>query len=330
MAENQTCISELTEHQKLMQQNISWIFECVLTLLLAPFGIVFNVLALYLLSTTKLFESFFNRLLAFMATFDMLYLTISISEAIRQYLIKSCLHDYIFVILLYPLRSILMCCSTYTTLALALERFVNICKPLSKFSQRGGKRGSNWRRVVKYILPIVVFSTLLYAPKFLELQTIDCKEQCYIKQSNNNTNCTNQRISVTQLKKVESYVLWYVTVCKSLFDWALPFVILSYLNIRIYLQLKQYLHRRHYRHKHGAEKQPKDIHQAIILFSIVTLFFICHLPRVILNVQEFLRLIDVKYGSNTNCNWIRAGSKHWIRIMLSISHFLLKFNAWTH
>ena len=327
MAENQTCISELTEHQELMIQNISWIFECVFTLLLAPFGILFNALAIYLLSTTKLFESFFNRLLSFMATFDMLYLIVSVSEAIRQYLIKSCSHDYIFVIMVYPLRSILMCCSTYTTLALALERFVNVCKPLSRFSQRGGKPGKHWIRVVKYILPIVIFSTVLYAPKFFELQTVDCKEQCYVVQSDNNTNCTNQRISVTQLRRNESYVLWYVTVCKSLFDWALPFVILAYLNIRIYLQLKQYLYRKHYRHKHQDEKQPSDIHQAIILFSIVILFFICHLPRVTLNVQEFVRLIEVKYALNTSCNWIKTGSKYWIKIMLSFSHFLLKFNA---
>ena len=142
-------------------------------------------------------------------------------------------------------------------------------------------------------------------------------------QTDNRTNCTNQRIRVKPFRRNENYVLWYINVCKSLFDWALPFVIVAYLNIRIYLQLKQYLHRKHYRHKDQADKQPKDIHQAIILFSIVILFFICHLPRVILNVQEFVRSLEMRYASDSTCNPVR----YWTKIMLAISHFLLKFNA---
>ena len=324
METNGTCLNELTEEQKLMGHHISLIFECVLTLLISPFGILFNGIALYLLSTTKLFESFFNRLLAFMATFDILYLIVSISEAVRQHLVKSCLHDYIFVVLVYPLRSILMCCSIYTTLALALERYFKVCKPLSKMSiRRRGIQANKWKRVVKYILPIVVFATLLYTPKFLELKTVDCKKQCYTMNSNNEANCTEKRVEITQLRNDENYVLWYVNVSRFLFDWALPITSLAYLNIRIYLTLKQYLHRRHIRNRSQATERPKDVHQAIVLFSIVFLLFMCHLPRVILNIQEFINLLEKKYRPDIYCKPIQ----YWTRIIYPISNFLLKFNA---
>ena len=323
MENNGTCLNELTKDQKLMGEAISWIFECVLTLLLSPFGILFNGLALYLLSTTKLFESFFNRLLAFMATFDIMYLIVSISEAIRQHLVKSCVHDYVFVILVYPLRSILMCCSIYTTLALAMERYFKVCKPLSKMGKRsGGIQENTWKRVVKYILPIVVFATLLYAPKFFELKNTDCKKLCFSMNSNK-TNCTTKRIELTELRTDEHYVLWYVNASRFLFDWAIPITSLAYLNIRIYLKLKEYLHRRHIRNRSQTTERPKDVHQAIVLFSIVFLFFICHLPRVILNIQEFINLLEKKYRPEINCILIQ----YWTRIMYPVSNFLLKFNA---
>ena len=108
MAENQTQVSEMTESQAMIGENVSWIFECVLTLLVSILGVMFNILALYLLISTELFKSFFNKLLASMAVFDIFYLLVSISEAIRQFIIKSCIHDYLFVIIVYPLRSIRM------------------------------------------------------------------------------------------------------------------------------------------------------------------------------------------------------------------------------
>lgn len=319
MAGNQSCRHEFTDDQKVTSDTISWMFECVGTLFVAPVGIIFNGLALYLLLSTKLSESFFNRLLAFMATFDILYLTLSITEAIRQHLIPSCLHDYIFVIFVYPVRSI----SIYTTLALALERFVNVCKPVSNLRKHGGGHDNNWRRVVKYVVPIMTFSTLFYIPKFLELKTVDCEEQCSNMESNNKTNCTTKRINITDLRRDEDYVLWYINVSNFVFTCAIPFITLTYLNSRIYLRLRQYLHRSRSRVKHMREERPKDVHQAIVLFSIVILFFVCHVFRALLNVVEFTNLDERLQGANHGCTLIRF----WVRITYPICHFLLKLNA---
>ena len=325
MNDNQTSSFELTESQKVISSTISWTFECVLTLMVAPLGVIFNILALYTLTSTKLFYSFFNKLLAFMAVYDILYLLVSISEAIRQFIFKSCLHDYIFVIIVYPVRSMLMCCSTYTTLELAFERYNNVCKPIANFKKHGNRRQkSEWKRLAINIAPVLIFSILFYLPKFLELKTIDCELQCPYIYSNNNQNCSRKRIITTDLRRNSYYVTWYINVANDLCTWVIPFVTLFYLNICIYYRLKQYLHAKFSRFKQkpaiGSRKEENnqgDVHQAIVLFSIVTLFFICHANRAILNIAE---LIDLEESSkNTH--------QFWARILYPISHFLLKLNA---
>ena len=149
MEENETCNFELTNHQKTSHKTVSWALECIGTLIISPAGIVFNIIALHILLNTKLSEGFFNKLLAILAIFDILYLIVSTSEAIRQYLYHTCLHDYIFVIFTYPIRSIFMSCSIYMTLALAVERFISVCKPISHFVSYRNKQAHNWKRAFK-------------------------------------------------------------------------------------------------------------------------------------------------------------------------------------
>ena len=165
MTDNQTSSFELTESQEMISRTMSWTFECVLTLMVAPLGVIFNILALYTLTSTKLFHSFFNKLLAFMAVYDILYLLVSISEAIRQFLFKSCLHDYIFVIIVYPVRSMLMCCSTYTTLELAIERYNNVCKPIANFQKhKVGVNSQSYTAVMATYVNIKIFLNLNILP----------------------------------------------------------------------------------------------------------------------------------------------------------------------
>ena len=325
MNNNQTSSFKLTESQEMISRTISWTFECVLTLMVAPLGVIFNILALYTLTSTKLFHSFFNKLLAFMAVYDILYLLVSISEAVRQFLFKSCLHDYIFVIIVYPVRSMLMCCSTYTTLELAFERYNNVCKPIANFQKHGNRRQkSEWKRLAINIVPVLIFSILFYLPKFFELKTIDCELQCPDIYSNNNKNCSRKRIITTDLRRNSYYVTWYINVANDLCTWVIPFVTLFYLNICIYYRLKQYLHAKFSRFKQNPARESRkqesnqgDVHQAIVLFSIVTLFFICHANRAILNIAEW---IDLNTQSNNT-------HQFWARILYPISHFLLKLNA---
>ena len=62
----------------------------------------------------------------------------------------------------------------------------------------------------------------------------------------------------------------------------------------------------------------------IVLFLIVTLFFICHANRAILNIAELIDLIEKRFFPEENSN---NTHQFWARILYPISHFLLKLNA---
>ena len=64
--------------------------------------------------------------------------------------------------------------------------------------------------------------------------------------------------------------------------------------------------------------------QMWILFSIVILFVLCHILRIVLNIEEFLYL-DVRKQAkeNRNCEWLQ----YWTITASVISHLLLQINS---
>ena len=189
----------ITDEQWMLYETISWYLEGCGSIIIGSMGIILNLTTINVVLGSDLASSFFNWLLVCLAIFDNLFLLTGILEAFRNQLGTTSLHKQIFVIFLYPLRSVVMCCSIYLTIMLALERYHALAKP-----QVSHRKGSLCRaqhtlknyfkahrmRVIKYVGPIIVLATLFYIPKLFELY-LENYEIC--EEKNITTNLTGSK-----------------------------------------------------------------------------------------------------------------------------------------
>ena len=244
-----------------------------------------------------------------------------------------------------------MFCSMYMTVILALERYNALARPTSHQSTASGNRKftvlsyfkMHWLRLLKYVGPVILLSTLFYSPKYLELY-LKKDERC--NTTVENFNCSEYMVGLTDLRKSSDYVLWYLNVTNLIFTTVVPLVALAYLNFNVYLKFKQYIHRQP-SHRHGPKsrqqnhnqlttpssnnnvqerfrKREKDVvQQTMILFVIVILFVLSHVLRIILNIEEMKSLREEREALDKGCEWL----KFWTIIVAPISHLLLQINS---
>lgn len=328
---------DISEIQWIFYYDFVWWLEYFGAVFIGSLGIVFNVITIVVLLSTELASSFFNWLLVCLAVFDSFLLLSGILEALRNHIGSTELHTYIFVVFLYPFRSVVMCCSIYTTVMLALERYHALVSPKSHFCPhfRSGRQSLksyfnfHSRRLLKYIAPIVIFSTIYCIPKMLELD-VKTHHTC-LKDGTNNTCSYRYEILVTELRRNNHYTMWYLNISNILTTTIIPLASLTYLNVNIYLKFKEYLRRqassltlgtRHAQEK--IKKREKDmVQQTRILFSIVILFGLFHILRIVLNLEECLNLEERKFAKEKQCEWLQ----YWTIIASPISHLMLQTNS---
>ena len=161
---------DVVESNNADAKEIGWWMDGVVQIIVACMGLAGNSLAVPVLLSKKL-SSIFNKILVFLAVFDNIFIVCSLLEAIRKnFQPIHDLHVYLFAYFLYQLQSIAIVASIFTTVVLALERFLAVSKPIE---YHNATQGTNpWRRVMNYIIPVLVFSTIFNIPKFFETKVI--------------------------------------------------------------------------------------------------------------------------------------------------------------
>ena len=335
--------TDITEYQWLFYHVYVWWVEGLSSVLIGVIGIFFNMITVCVLLGSELSASFFNWLLVCLSVFDALFLLNGILEAFRSHIGSSNFHNLVFVEFLYPFRGAVMCCSIYTTVLLALERYNALINPV--LNQGAGPKPTLGRinhfrvhrcRLVKYIVPIVVLSIAFYIPKRLELELRGENKTC----ANNNTEIEScgleYIIEVTELRSNNHYNLWYLNIATLLITAVVPLLLLTYLNANIYWKFKEYVERQPLVRSAAtsmlndsnaqkvAKKREKDmIQKTRILFSIVFLFGLFHVLRVILNIEEFVTLDNQRKAKEMGCEWLQ----YWTIIAAPLSHLLLQINS---
>ena len=171
------------------------------------------------------FLSFFRLLLA-LACIDCLFIgpgiLIYVFEAFE---LEAEWYNYLFPIV-YPCSEIALCSSIYMTVAIAVERFIGLCRPFRRLSSRPCPAKA-------YILPVIGLSVLVNIPKFLESETVIFHDVI------DGRNVTQTRIGLTSLRTDPNYITYYTMWVRLLCTGVFPLAMLAILNTKIYLALRK-------------------------------------------------------------------------------------------
>ena len=142
----------------------------------------------------------------------------------------SSIYAYLLPKVIYPLNNISLCCSIYTTIVIAFERFENsaktvdltvavrytaVCKPyLYKENNAAHRVGC---RVITFMFPVIILSVLINIPRFFE--TVIVSETVNITTADNET-VEEERVyyEVTPLRMDANYIRFFsdLLLCKHL------------------------------------------------------------------------------------------------------------------
>jgi len=222
MASQNTTLCEYTQLSEEQEYfiNIYVLFvEIFGNLVTGVFGVILNFVTIIIFSTSKMRSSIFNQLLISLAVFDNLYLLCEISEVFREWFHPLFL-QYAFAKFIYPIRSVFMCSSIYTNIALATERYQAITSPIE---YRDRRKTNVTIQLLMYIIPIMTLSFIYYTPKFFDIdveETQDCASNhslTYhlgtIQRHMDEENCTfTYSFTPTELRINHYYLLWYMNI----------------------------------------------------------------------------------------------------------------------
>jgi len=218
---------EFQKHELVM-----WWVEYILQTIVGVAGLLANTIAIPVLNTKEVTGSMngiFNRLLIFLAISDNLYIVCSMFTGIKKFN-NSQFNEYAFGYFVYQLHNFVLCCSIYLTVALALERYRAVWRPVE---YHNNNRGVNpWHKVtISYILPVVLFSLLFNIPKFFEIQfreVIPYEGEPGIYMA-----------APSALRLNHHYNVWYGNISRLIVQGVIPFACLSFFNYRIYWVMRR-------------------------------------------------------------------------------------------
>ena len=348
-----------TEYKQAEEQYIQFSYwtEYILQYMMGVVGIISNTIAIPVLCSREM-KNIFNCLLMTLAVFDNLLIMCQMSEA-RRKMTNSYMHlegayneahEYAFVFFLFQFHSFVLCASLYITISLAIERYRAVCNPVEYHINTQGT--NPWKKMsISYVLPVVVVSSLFSIPKFFEVKMVAYTQNIY--QNNILTGTRNISIAVpSDLRKNKVYVIAWVNIAKLIVHGIIPFVSLTILNYRIYCGMirrnpfdvgqrsqiqKRIKEANRNQNTKKALKQENSVSQrkanerkqAIVLFIIIFMHLICHIPRFLINLHEFFNLdflietlAPVKDGQK-----VCASFPIWALAVTSISQCLLTLNS---
>ena len=352
--QNFTCGKwQLSQAEEDFQKVHGWVVQGLASIAVGVFGLVMNIVALHILSKEKLYRKFFNKLLIYLIVFDTCFILDRIYESyvLNMIEVDYCSWQGYGMLVLYPFRQIMLCCSIYITVALALERYLAMHNPITY--RRNSITKSDRKRLLKYLIPIIIFSLIFTIPLFFTfkieshaVQSINnavkgtkINEVRFDKQ--NETSRIVRCIEPTRLRKNKKFILWYMNVARLLVTGIVPFLSIVIFNGQTFWKIKSSAEERksfysstenvknHINPKVSRTTTSKETKHALVLFGIAGVFLMCHLLRIILGMEELLTYDDLTETLKAARRLGRSctGVQFWTMIANDVSHLLILVNA---
>ena len=304
-------------------------------------GLFFNTYAIFLFSDKKLLSELFNRLLLCLVIIDSVYLSIGILEVwFYSFEKPSFTKLYLYFFFVYPFRGIMLCCIIYMTVTLAFQRYKSIAKPMANIMRNPVLNGETWTDVMKYVFPVLLFSILFKLPLFFEVepknylpgQNRTATPIGTMEHWHNGTHNISTTLVISNMRESRLYVSIYMNIANLVVTGILPVVVLIYFNFKVIKEMRTFAERRNTRrrsslhvneHLQAKEKRNKRT-QTFILYAVVINFLICHILRIVLNIEDLVIHSTTFTDLEEKCQY---GHPFWYFISSPISEILLKFNS---
>ena len=355
IASNLTCNYTEYKSSEEMYMDFSYWTENVVQSVIGVVGITANTIAIPILISRDMF-SIFNCLLMFLAIFDNIFIICQLLEAQRKMTntndeldedIFSQAHEYAFAYFLYQLHSFVLVCSMYITVALALERYQAVWKPVEYHIKTKGI--NPWTRVILYyVLPVILFSSLINIPKWFEIKLEEYSQSIFVNNSfNESINLTIAEPTALRINHI--YVVWWANVVTLTVQGIIPFGSLCIMNYRIYSVIirrgrdnpklstvpesegSQMIQMNVNNNQNQKRKQEEDRKRkdSKLLLIIVLFYLIFHFPRFLINLHEFFHLDIIKEIMNGSEEYQKRCDSFpiWVLACTSVSNCLLTLNS---
>jgi len=278
----------------------------VMVMLFGGLGLLANALAIAVLSRPEL-KNCFNDILIALNTCDSLHIMFAILENIRNNF-----DDFypnfltrIFPVFHYPFYRITMCSSIFLLMGTAVERYLAVCRPHHYRTVQDKPGRSTW-----YILPSILAAVLMNIPRFWDTEVLTkCWDfsQCGCSSWSDPDSVSGiaLRPQTTDMRRSRQYVIFYHTWFWGFTTGLVPVVCLIFLNTKIYLAMKKLRSCLNSKNQNATttglsvskrnrvNQQKKDCTLSIVLIVTVIMFFIFHLPRILISVIESATIKDV-------------------------------------
>ena len=285
------------------------------------FGLLGNSLSIFILRRKEVrLQPIFVEVLCSLSIFDNLFL---IGAFLLFSLPQLCVSyaSYNFHIIapyLYPLTNTLLTCSSYMTVAVAVNRYILI-KQMQLQSTKNCVINGYWQALL-----VLLTSICVNIPRWFEFSC--CKT--FIKDINNEhyndgtgANMTKiYNLIINPIRDQYEYIRDYTLISSNVLTLLLPMVMMFIFSSLVYVEMKK--SSAFFTHPldddERAEQEKRNDSLTFVLIGIIILFIACRIGELGISIFELAMVI--KEGS-------RKSFPNYIRAMISINTLLLVCNS---